>query len=221
MGGSGIYAGGGAYGSAGQTSDRAVNVNLPSYSNAGGALTFSLFNQALSRILNVELAALEADGVGKIISSPRVMTANNVKAKMEDGTEVPFVTPGSANSPPTVSFKPAKLSLEVTPQITPDGMIRMKLLVKKEDPDWTRAVQGNPPIKSSIVETDVLVENGGTVVIGGVYKTDNSTNTEKVPFFGDLWGIGWLFKVQSKDSARRELLIFITPKVVNDRMNLN
>jgi type IV pilus assembly protein PilQ len=82
-------------------------------------------------------------------------------------------------------------------------------------------VQGNPPIKSSIVETDVLVENGGTVVIGGVYKTDNSTNTEKVPFFGDLWGIGWLFKVQSKDSARRELLIFITPKVVNDRMNLN
>ena len=221
LGGSGIYAGGGAYGSAGQTSDRAVNVNLPSYSNAGGALTFSLFNQTLSRILNVELAALEADGVGKIISSPRVMTANNVKAKMEDGTEVPFVTPGSANSPPTVSFKPAKLSLEVTPQITPDGMIRMKLLVKKEDPDWTRAVQGNPPIKSSIVETDVLVENGGTVVIGGVYKTDNSTNTEKVPFFGDLWGIGWLFKVQSKDSARRELLIFITPKVVNDRMNLN
>jgi type IV pilus assembly protein PilQ len=223
LGGSGIYAGGGAYGPAGQTSNRAINVNLPSYSNAGGALTFSLFNQALSRILNVELAALEADGVGKIISSPRVMTANNVKAKMEDGTEIPYVvvqTTGGATTN-TVSFKPAKLSLEVTPQITPDGMIRMKLLVKKEDPDWTRAVQGNPPIKSSIVETDVLVENGGTVVIGGVYKTDNSTNTEKVPFFGDLWGIGWLFKVQSKDSARRELLIFITPKVVNDRMNLN
>jgi type IV pilus assembly protein PilQ len=218
-----VYLGGGSYSPSGQTSNQMVNVNLPSYSNSGGALTFSLFNQALSRILNVELAALEADGVGKIISSPRVMTANNVKAKMEDGTEIPYVTiqtTGGATTN-TVSFKPAKLSLEVTPQITPDGMIRMKLLVKKEDPDWTRAIQGNPPIKSSIVETDVIVENGGTIVIGGVYKTDNSTNTEKVPFFGDLWGIGWLFKVQSKDSARRELLIFITPKVVNDRLNLN
>ncbi len=221
IGGTGNEIGGGAYSPSGQTSTQMVGVNLPSFTNAGGALTFSLFNQALSRILNVELAALEADGAGKIISSPRVLTANNVKAKMEDGTEVPYVTPGTSTSAPTVSFKPAKLSLEVTPQITPDGMIRMKLVVKKEDPDWTRAVQGNPPIKSSIVETDVLVENGGTVVIGGVYKTDNSTNTEKVPFLGDLPGIGWLFKVQSKDSARRELLIFITPKVVNDRMNLN
>jgi type IV pilus assembly protein PilQ len=218
-----VYLGGGSYSPTGQTSNQMVGVNLPSFSNAGGALTFSLFNQALSKILNVELAALEADGVGKIISSPRVMTANNVKAKMEDGTEIPYVTiqtTGGATTN-TVSFKPAKLSLEVTPQITPDGMIRMKLIVKKEDPDWTRAVQGNPPIKSSVVETDVIVENGGTIVIGGVYKTDNSTNTEKVPFFGDLWGIGWLFKVQSKDSARRELLIFITPKVVNDRLNLN
>ncbi|MEN9479763.1 MAG: hypothetical protein RLZZ298_1158 [Pseudomonadota bacterium] len=205
------------------TGTQLIGVNLPSYSNAGSALTFSLFNQSLSRILNVELAALEADGVGKIISSPRVMTANNVKAKMEDGTEIPYVTvqtTGGATTN-TVSFKPAKLSLEVTPQITPDGMIRMKLVVKKEDPDWTRAVQGNPPIKSSVVETDVIVENGGTIVIGGVYKIDNSTNTEKVPFFGDLPGIGWLFKVQNKDSARRELLIFITPKVVNDRLNLN
>lgn len=224
IGNSGAYVGAGNYASPGATpSSTLLNVNLPSYSNAGSALTFSLFNQTLSRILNVELAALEADGVGKIISSPRVMTANNVKAKMEDGTEIPYVvtqTTGGATTN-TVSFKPAKLSLEVTPQITPDGMIRMKLLVKKEDPDWTRAIQGNPPIKSSIVETDVLVENGGTVVIGGVYKTDNSTSTEKVPFLGDLWGIGWLFKVQSKDSARRELLIFITPKVVTDRLNLN
>jgi type IV pilus assembly protein PilQ len=218
-----VYLGGGSYSPTGQTTNQMIGVNLPSYANSGGALTFSLFNQALSRILNVELAALEADGVGKIISSPRVMTANNVKAKMEDGTEIPYVTVQTSNGSTTntVSFKPAKLSLEVTPQITPDGMIRMKLVVKKEDPDWTRAVQGNPPIKSSVVETDVIVENGGTIVIGGVYKTDNSTNTEKVPFLGDLWGIGWLFKVQAKDSARRELLIFITPKVVNDRLNLN
>jgi type IV pilus assembly protein PilQ len=97
----------------------------------------------------------------------------------------------------------------------------MKLVVKNESPDYENAVQDNPPIKSSIVETDVVVENGGTIVIGGVYINNNVSKTEKVPFFGDLWGIGWLFKVQNKNSSRRELLIFITPKVVNDRLNFN
>ncbi len=149
------------------------------------------------------------------------MTANNAKAKIEDGSEIPYITPGTANSPPTVSFKSAKLFLEVIPQITPDGTIRMKLVVKNESPDYENAVQDNPPIKSSIVETDVVVENGGTIVIGGVYINNNVSKTEKVPFFGNLWGIGWLFKVQNKNSSRRELLIFITPKVVNDRLNFN
>lgn len=221
IGSSGVYVGGGSYSPSGQTSSQVVGVNLPSYTNVGGALTFSLFNSALSRILNLELAASEVDGVTKTISSPRIMTANNAKAKIEDGTEVPYVTPGTANSPPTVNFKSAKLFLEVTPQITPDGMIRMRLLVKNETPDWEKQIQDNPPIKSSIVETDVVVENGGTIVIGGVFLNNNVSQLEKVPFFGDLWGVGWLFKVQKRNSERRELLIFITPKVVNDRLNFN
>lgn len=215
-----VLLGGGSYSSTGQGSSNMVGVNLPSFSNAGGNLTFSLFNKSLTRILNVELAALEADGGGKIISSPRVITANNVKAKIEDGTEVPIVTPGTISSPPTVSFKPAKLSLETTPQITPEGTVRMKLVVKKEEPDWTRAVQGNPPIKSSTVETDVVVENGGTLVIGGVFRTDNSQSTERVPFFGDLPYVGFLFKYQQNTGSRRELLVFITPRVIDEQMNI-
>src|SRR6185369_1187796 len=146
-----------------------IGVNLPISQTTGGTLAFSLFNSSITRILNLELAALESDGIGKIISSPRVITANNVKAKIEDGTEVPYVTPAALGSPATVTFKSAKLSLEVTPQITPEGSVKMLLVVKKEEPDFTNVVNGNPPLKSSIVETTVVVENGGTVVIGGVF----------------------------------------------------
>jgi type IV pilus assembly protein PilQ len=149
-----------------------AGVNLPSFTSTGGTLALSLFNSSLTRILNLEIAALESDGVGKVISSPRVITANNVKAKIEDGTEVPYVTTQSTagSITQTVSFKPAKLSLEVTPQITPEGTVKMDLIVKKEEPDWTRAIFENPPIKSSVVETNVVVENGGTVVIGGSHQ---------------------------------------------------
>ncbi|HZX31912.1 MAG TPA: type IV pilus secretin PilQ [Rhodocyclaceae bacterium] len=215
-----VVLGGGSYAADGQSSSNMVGVNLPSFSNSGGNLTLSLFNRSLTRILNLELAALEADGGGKIISSPRVITANNVKAKIEDGTEVPVVTPGTLSSPPTVSFKPAKLSLEATPQITPEGTVRMKLVVKKEEPDWTRAVQNNPPIKSSTVETDVVVENGGTLVIGGVFTTNTSNTAERVPFFGDLPYVGFLFKYQQQANSRRELLVFITPRILNDQMTV-
>lgn len=203
-----------------QTTPQTVGVNLPSYSNSGGTLAFSLFNASLTNILNLELAALEADGGGKIISSPRVITANNVAAKIEDGTEIPYVVQSCSGGvcTNTVSFKSAKLSLEATPQITPEGTVRMKLLVKKEEPDWTRAIQGNPPIKSSTVETDVVVENGGTLVIGGVFTTNNTQSTERIPFFGDLPYVGFLFKYQQKTGTRRELLVFITPKVVSDQL---
>lgn len=206
-----------------QTTPQTIGVNLPSYSSTGSTIAFSLFNASLTRILNLELAALETDGGGKIISSPRVVTANNVTAKIEDGTEVPYVTNQTGNGvvTQTVSFKSAKLSLETTPQIMPEGTIRMKLVVKKEEPDWTRAVGGNPPIKSSIVETDVVVENGGTVVIGGVYKTDNTSKTERVPFFGDLPYVGWLFKYKHQEGSRRELLVFITPRIVSENLRLN
>lgn len=197
-------------------------VNLPSFSSTGGTLAFSLFNSSLTRILNVELAALETDGAGKIISSPRVITANNVKAKIEDGTEVPYTTTSISNGivTTTVTFKPAKLSLEATPQITPEGTVRMTLLVKKEEPDWTKAILNNPPIKSSVVETNVVVENGGTVVIGGVFVSAKEQSTEKVPLLGDIPFFGWAFKYKNDQGSRRELLVFITPRIISEKMRL-
>jgi type IV pilus assembly protein PilQ len=188
-----------------------------------------LFNSSLTKILNLELTALEKDGIGKIISSPRVITANNVKAKIEDGTEVPYITAQAATAGAaqtyTVSFKPAKLSLEVTPQITPEGTVRMVLVVKKEEPDWERAVAVNgflnPPIKSSVVETSVVVENGGTVVIGGVFVTKSGNTVNKVPLLGDIPVLGWLFKTKSESVDRRELLVFITPRLMSDKMRFD
>lgn len=206
-----------------QTTPQTVGVNLPSYTSTGGTLALSLFNSNLTKFLNLEIAALESDGIGKIISSPRVITANNVKAKIEDGTEVPYVTTQTSGTAvtQTVSFKSAKLSLEATPQITPEGTVRMAIVVKKEEPDWTRAVLGNPPIKSSIVETNVVVENGGTVVIGGVFITKSEDTVEKVPLLGDIPFLGWLFKYKNDTGNRRELLVFITPRVISDKMRID
>lgn len=198
-------------------------VNLPSFESTGGTLAFSLFNSGATRILNMEIAALQADGLGKLISSPRVITANNVRAKIEDGTEIPYVTTSSSGGvvTQTVSFKPAKLSLEATPQITPEGTVKMALLIKKEEADWTRAVLGNPPIKSSVVETNVVVENGGTVVVGGVFITNNQSKVEKVPLLGDVPFFGWLFKFKNDFGNRRELLIFITPRIISEKLRLD
>ncbi len=223
VGGSGIYGGGGTYSPSGQVTNNAVGINLPSFSNVGGTLAFSLFNASLTRILNLELAALETDGIGKIVSSPRVITANNVKAKIQDGTEIPYVTTvaGGGVATQNVSFKTAALSLEATPQITPEGTVRMLLVVKKEEPDWTRAVLGNPPIKTATVETNVVVENGGTVVIGGVYITKKENVTEKVPLLGDIPFFGYLFKYQNDTGQRRELLFFITPRILSDKLQIN
>lgn len=205
-----------------QTTAQTAGVNLPSYTSTGGTLAFSLFNSSLTKFLNLELAALESDGVGKIISSPRVITANNVKAKIEDGSEVPYVVTSANNGTvtQTVTFKSAKLSLEVVPQITPEGTIKMNLVVKKEEPDWTRAILNNPPIKSSVVETNVVVENGGTVVIGGVFVSDSQNSVEKVPLLGDIPFLGWLFKYKNDQGSRRELLVFITPRVISDKMRV-
>ncbi|MGB9494438.1 MAG: type IV pilus secretin PilQ, partial [Azonexus sp.] len=223
VGGSGIYGGGGTYSPSGQVTNQAVGINMPSFTNVGGTLAFSLFNASLTRILNLEIAAMETDGLGKIVSSPRVITANNVKAKIQDGTEIPYVTTATGGGVATqnVSFKTAALSLEATPQITPEGTVRMQLIVKKEEPDWTRAVLGNPPIKTSTVETNVVVENGGTVVIGGVYVTKKENVTEKVPLLGDIPFFGYLFKYQNDASSRRELLFFITPRIISDKLQIN
>ena len=196
------------------------SVNLPVTRAAAGTASFALLSPTGSRILNVELSALESDGRGKIISSPKVVTGDNVKAVIEDGTEIPYLSTAQTGGTtiPTVEFKKAVLSLDVTPQITPDGKVRLKLVVRKEEPDYAAMLlipgSTNPPIKSTVVTTDVLVENGGTVSIGGVFikKVDNLVT--QVPFLGDIPFIGNFFKYRSTTEQRRELLVFISPQIV-------
>ena len=182
-----------------------------------GAFSLILGNNALTRFINLELSALEADGKGKIISSPRVLTADQIEATIEQGTEVPYQQATSSGAT-SVSFRKATLSLKVKPQITPEGNIIMDVQVNK-DSVGTVTTAG-PSIDTKSVKTQVLVENGGTVVIGGIYtQTENDTLT-KVPFFGDLPVFGNLFKNSSRTNDKTELLVFITPRVVNDKLNV-
>jgi type IV pilus assembly protein PilQ len=197
-----------------------TNVNLPAVGlNNFGAGQFSLilFNSAASRFLNLEISALEADGKGKIIASPRVLTADQVEAMIEQGTEIAYQTATSSGAT-ALSFRKAVLSLKVKPQITPDGNVIMTLDVNKDQPG--QLVAGNVQINTKHVKTEVLVENGGTVVIGGIYEQNDRTDVTQVPFFGDLPVIGWLFKNHSSTAAKTELLIFITPRIVNERLTI-
>jgi type IV pilus assembly protein PilQ len=189
-------------------------VNLPAaaiggFSPAGAALT--LFNASLSRFLTLEVTALEADGRGKIISSPRVITADKVKAVIEQGTEIPYQSATSAGNT-DVQFKKATLRLEVTPQITPEGSIFLDVKVNKDSPG--QQTLSGPAIDTKNVQTQVLVDNGGTVVLGGIFEQQERNTVTKVPFLGDLPFVGYLFKTTSVVSDRSELLIFITPRVV-------
>jgi type IV pilus assembly protein PilQ len=182
-----------------------------------GRFSFILFNNSLSRVLNVELSALEADGKGKIISSPRVLTADNVEAVIEQGTEIPYQQATSSGAT-SVSFRKASLSLKVKPQITPDGNIIMLLDVNK-DAVGARTVSG-VEISTKHVKTEVLVENGGTVVIGGIYEQNDRTDVTKVPFFGDLPFVGFFFRNTTTNTNKVELLIFITPRIVTERLTV-
>jgi len=180
----------------------------------------SIFNRSLTRYLNLELNLAEATGQGRIISSPKIMTANNVKAKISVGDEIPYVLPATGNTPPSVSFKEAALNLEVTPMLTPDGRVRMSVLVEKNRADFTRTVLGNPPIVKKQVTTDVIVENGGTVVLGGLFEESETQSEDKVPFLGDMPVVGNLFKNQARAAQRTELMIFLTPRIVSDDLRL-
>jgi len=195
-------------------------VNLPGMlQNSGsiGSFALSIFNPAANRFLSLELSALEADGQGKIISSPRVITADQAPAWIEQGQEFPFVTPAAANSPATVAFKKAVLRLEVTPQITPEGDIILDLEINK-DALGALTIAG-PAINTKKIKTQVLVENGGTVVIGGIFESDENTAQNKIPVLGDLPVLGYLFRNKTRETEKRELLVFITPKVVSDGSN--
>lgn len=205
-------------GSAGTTSG--TFVNLPSTGAGGfGAATVavSIFGENAARFLNLEISALEADGKGKVVSSPRVVTADKVKAVIEQGTELPYLV-ASASGATSVAFRKANLSLEVTPQITPEGGVILELNVNKDTVG--QSTPAGYAIDTKHVNTQVLVENGGTVVIGGIFTQVEQEDIAKVPFFGDLPGIGALFRNKTTRSEKRELLVFITPKALTDRSSL-
>ncbi|MGY0196331.1 type IV pilus secretin PilQ [Leptothrix sp. BB-4] len=195
-------------------------VNLPANtSSLGGAsaatFALSLFGASSNRFLNLELSALEAEGKGKLVSSPRVVTADQVKALIEQGTELPYQTGGNQNTAPSIAFRKATLKLEVTPQITPEGNIIMDVDVNKDSVG--QQTSAGFAINTKHVKTQVLVENGGTVVIGGIFETTETDTINKVPLLGDLPYVGALFRNKTRVANKTELLIFLTPKVITDR----
>jgi type IV pilus assembly protein PilQ len=203
---------------AGGTVDLTSNfVNLPAIGQNGyspATFALSIFSSAANRFLNLELSALEADGKGKVVSSPRVITADQIKALIEQGTELPYQVATSSGAT-SIAFRKANLKLEVTPQITPEGNIILALDVNKDTVGQSTAA--GFAINTKHIQTQVLVENGGTVVIGGIFEmTENDTET-KVPVLGDLPGVGNLFKSRSRIANKQEMLVFITPKVVADK----
>jgi type IV pilus assembly protein PilQ len=201
----------------GYTNSQLVNLPaLPIGGNPAPTLAASLFSAAANRFLNLELSALEADGKGKIISSPRVVTEDKNLAVIEQGVELPYLEASSSGST-SVSFRKANLRLEVTPQITPDGNVVLEVNVNKDSKgEETRA---GFAINTQHVQTKVMVENGGTVVLGGIYQQTETNNESKVPFLGDLPVLGYLFKTSARATTKTELLVFITPKIIAERLS--
>lgn len=199
-------------------------VNLPATTLANsvlsgvspGSLAISLFNAGANRFINLELSALEADGNGKVISSPRVITADMQKAEIKQGTEIPYQSATSSGAT-AVSFQNAVLSLDVTPQITPDGNVIMQVEIHKDSVGQT--TNNGPAINTNVLTTQVQVENGGTAVLGGIYTEQEQDQTDKVPFLGDIPVLGNLFKTNSKTAQKDELMIFLTPRVVDAATN--
>ena len=194
-------------------------VNLPANTGALGAaaatFALSLFSAGADKFLNLELSALEQDGNGKIVSSPRVITADQVEAVIEQGEEIPYQQATSSGAT-AVTFRQATLRLRVIPQITPEGFVLLDLDVNK-DAKAQPTLQGYT-IDKKHVKTQVLVENGGTVVIGGIFTQENLEEINKVPLLGDIPYMGWLFKNRLMTTKKTELLVFITPKIVTDRV---
>lgn len=190
-------------------------VNLPATSDTSNVASFavSIFNAAANRFLNLEISALESDGKGKEVASPRVVTANQTKALIEQGTELPYQIATSSGAT-SIAFRKANLKLEVTPQITPEGNIILDLDVNKDTLGILTV--GGYAIDTKHIKTQVLVENGGTVVIGGIFTLLESETENRVPILGDIPYLGNLFKNKSKNSTKSELLIFITPKMLVD-----
>jgi type IV pilus assembly protein PilQ len=204
---------------AGDVAASSTLVNLPAASLGGvnpSSIAFSLFSSAANRFLNLELSALEADSKGKIISSPRVLTADRTVAVVEQGVELPYQQATSSGAT-SVTFKKANLRLEVTPQITPDGNVILEVDINKDSKG--ESTTAGFAVNTQHVKTSVMVENGGTVVLGGIYTQTDTNDASKVPFLGDVPVLGYLFKTTSVATAKTELLVFITPKIVADKLS--
>jgi len=195
-------------------------VNLPKVTGAGrgGSLGF-LIGSVGSYLVGLELTAMQQEGKGELISMPKVITADQSKATIKQGIEVPYQAATSSGAT-SVSFKEAVLKLEVTPQITPDDRIVMDLIITKDRPDFTRSVLGTPPLEKREIQTSVLVNNGETVVLGGILEDEKSLNQEKIPVLGDMPFVGFLFKQELNKNLSNELLFFITPRIIKESLSL-
>ncbi|MEG0604434.1 MAG: type IV pilus secretin PilQ family protein [Acinetobacter sp.] len=198
-----------------------LNVDLGAVTPGASRIAFGLISLS-DFMLDLELSAVQADGYGEVISTPKVMTADKQAAKIESGTQIPYSssTGSGANAVPKTEFINATLSLDVTPSITPEGKVMMKLNITKDSPS-TPTPTGQLTINKNSIDTNVLVDNGETVVLGGIFEQENLTNQTKVPFLGDLPYIGQLFRRDLKTDKKRELLIFVTPRIVNDTLTRN
>ncbi len=204
------------------TIERPDNLNVDlGVSNPAGSIAFGLISMS-DFMLDLELSALQADGYGEVISTPKVMTADKQTAKVATGQQVPYLmtTTSGAGSTATTSFKDALLSLDVTPSITPDGKIQMKLDISK-DSVAGEAPNGELILNKNNINTNVLVDNGETVILGGVFEQTTTNTQTKVPFFGDIPLVGRLFRKDVKSDDKQELLIFVTPRIVNDTLARN
>jgi type IV pilus assembly protein PilQ len=202
-------------------SDDTLNVNLPAKSTTGAAVSaiaMTLFKLPAGFLLNLELSAAEADGKTKVISSPRVITANGTQASFDFGEEIPYQNATSSGAT-AVSFKKATLGISVTPQITPDDKVSMDIEVTNDSRG--KDTNSGPAINTNKVKTKVLVDNGETAVLGGFYKETKKDSNERVPFFSALPVVGPLFRSNAREDAKQEILFFITPKIMSDSMQLN
>jgi type IV pilus assembly protein PilQ len=167
-------------------------------------------------LLDLQLSAMEKTGNGEVVSQPKVVTSDKETAKILKGTEIPYQQASSSGAT-SIEFKLAVLSLEVTPQITPDNRIIMEVKVTKDQPDYANAVLGQPPINKNEVNAKVLVSDGETIVIGGVFSNTQSKTVDKVPFLGDVPYVGRLFRRDVVSEAKSELLVFLTPRIINNQ----
>jgi type IV pilus assembly protein PilQ len=192
----------------------AVNLPAPAGTGAGGAMGFSFGSVDGNYNLNVRLSAAESTGAVKIISSPRVLTLDNHAAKISQGTQIPY-SQVSAQGVQT-AFQTAVLELNVTPHVTSDGSVTMKVTVTRNEPDFTQTgANGQPTIRKREAQTELLVDDGHTAVIGGIYTRNSGRTVDQVPFFGDIPILGLIFQRRRVLDQRSELLIFITPRIVN------